>query len=141
MPQSDTQRKRIYCNSCRRETNHVVRGEYNDHHPLSDDGDYETYFAPPTELCGLRHAHSGNGMERLYACQRRSNSEHIHLRAGTRRQFTSPEGISSHPRRSSERYIERAFLAYNHGLSVLCAAGLRALIEGICADKNIPEGP
>jgi hypothetical protein len=28
-------------------------------------------------------------------------------------------------------------LAYNHGLGVLCAAGLRALIEGICADKRI----
>lgn len=27
--------------------------------------------------------------------------------------------------------------AFNGGLRVLCAAGLRALIEGICADKQI----
>jgi Domain of unknown function (DUF4145) len=32
-------------------------------------------------------------------------------------------------------------IAFNNGSYILCAGGLRALVEGICAGQNIADGP
>ena len=31
--------------------------------------------------------------------------------------------------------------AYNAGMHILCTAGLRSLVEGICADQGVKDGP
>jgi len=42
----------------------------------------------------------------------------------------------------SLRQIYREIIdCYNSGIYTLCAAGLRAIIEGICAEQNIKDGP
>ena len=42
---------------------------------------------------------------------------------------------------NSVRTIYRETIdAYNFGSHTLCAAGLRALVEGICADRNVTDG-
>jgi len=48
--------------------------------------------------------------------------------------------FSSLPRLLREIYCE-SLNCYNDNLRILCAAGLRAIIEGICSSQNIKDGP
>jgi hypothetical protein len=40
-----------------------------------------------------------------------------------------------------ERIYGEVIDCYNDNIHTLCAAGLRAIVEGICADQNIVDGP
>lgn len=49
----------------------------------------------------------------------------------------APKQYKNLPENLTRIYVE-CIKSFNTGLSLLCAAGLRALIEGICCDKSIP---
>jgi len=53
-----------------------------------------------------------------------------------KRQYIQPKRYKKIPDKLGVLYIETVE-AYNNKLFILCAAGLRALIEGICVDKKI----
>lgn len=42
---------------------------------------------------------------------------------------------------SIERIYKETIKCFNNGNHILCAAGLRAIIDGICSSKNIKDGP
>ncbi|HET6407254.1 MAG TPA: DUF4145 domain-containing protein [Chthoniobacteraceae bacterium] len=71
-------------------------------------------------------------------------------------EWDSGEEVTLYPRRSSETRQEKSFYVlphtvgriyretiscFNNGDFTLCAAGLRALIEGVCADRGVKDGP
>ena len=40
-----------------------------------------------------------------------------------------------------DRIYKEMIDSFNNGSNILCAGGLRALVEGICAEQNISDGP
>ncbi len=131
--------KRIYCNNSRQQTNHVLRGE---HSGTYGGGEEEYGF---WEQC----------VYRLWTCAGCDTGvlEDSWTDAGSLDQHGNQVYKSTyHPRRSRvdlsvkwyKQLPENLFHIYsecihsfNAGLHLLCAGGLRALIEGICQDKKV----
>ena len=130
-------RKYIFCNRCGNETNHECYSEHFRDYPNI----IETYEL--TERLGSRYwiclgCESGT-LEEYYVFDH--NSEE-----------TDEEQASYHPERSEFHVKAKSFnvlpqklktiytetlRAFNNKLEILCALGIRSLIEGICADKGI----
>ena len=128
----------FFCNECGRETPHSCHGEYS-----SYTGDYEFYsyrlyvcdkceagvlevFYTNPDICD----HTGGNWneddlqgEYLYFPERTQS---------TRR----PQEFPQAPKKLIEVYHE-IITAFNAELPRLCAIGIRALIEGICQDKQL----
>lgn len=137
LPEIPTKRY-IFCNRCGGETNHTCEGEHHRVYPDSrtidltswrlwicagcEEGTLEEYWASGVldengELLGW-----GDGLSDY--CPRRTTSD---LRA---KHFTTlPPKLKS--------IYRETLLAFNNGMALLCAVGIRALIEGICAAKRI----
>lgn len=56
------------------------------------------------------------------------------------RHYRSPLDFINAPANLDEIYTE-TIDAFNRGSYIFCAGGLRALVEGICADQNVHDGP
>jgi|SRR5215213_1322486 len=56
------------------------------------------------------------------------------------RQYRAPKQFPDAPAIIDQIYRE-TIGAFNNSALLLCAGGLRALVEGICADQNILDGP
>jgi hypothetical protein len=138
----DPQTKRkIYCNKCRQTTNHKLVGE---HHFVEDDiwdlgANIEHRFVFWI-CCGCETGtlENSEGMEgSLGEFDEHGNqlwSEQFYparARAHLPRKFFIKLG----PKRS--RIYRETIWSFNNGSLVLCTAGLRALLEGICDDKQI----
>ena len=127
---------RIYCNECRQVTHHRRFG----HHLRSDDSDSMEYVynlwvcagceAGTLEVLGGMHETFGEydadgdplWWEELYPERIKT-----HLRA---KLF-----IKLNP--NLTRIYRETIKSFNHGALILCTAGLRAVLEGICDDKQI----
>jgi hypothetical protein len=131
------EKPQIYCNYCKRETNHETKGTHE-----------KTWYDHEIEY--------GESMTyRLYVCM---GCEHAVLQVEyTSSEMIDEEGhgystVSYHPERSQHELgkkhytklkarlaalYEEAIICYNRKAMILCAAGLRALLEGICQDKKI----
>jgi hypothetical protein len=136
MTNDDTTRsKRLYCNRCRSENNHLPKASHSrtDTYP-EDYWETVTYTLLTCGGCDtgvLEVSKTGAGWESegeqhfTYAYHPPRASADHHKK--TFRKLTKPL-----------RTIYRETVdAYNGGLNILCAGGLRALIEGICSDKKI----
>jgi hypothetical protein len=135
MADEQIQRKRLYCNWCKHETNHELKGEHTG-----------TFGNP--ELGELREVLT----YRLWICmgcekgllEEEYCSEAIPDEAGVEFEYF--------PKRSQHSLIakyysklkpqlraiyQEAITCYNEKALILCTAGLRALLEGICQDRKI----
>jgi len=56
------------------------------------------------------------------------------------RQYKNPEHFSNAPENLSRLYRE-TIEAYNNESLLLCAGGLRTIVEGICVQQNVTDGP
>lgn len=130
--------KRIYCNQCKDETNHLLRGSHGRTHK-QDHGFWEeitygfwTCAGCDTATLELQYTAAGlnDGENQVYDYS-------YHPARAT--EDLSPKVFRQLPRSLAAIYRE-VIEAYNHQLVLLCGAGLRALIEGICQDKGI-SGP
>ena len=133
-----THGKRIYCNRCRSENNHLPHGSHS-----RTDADSEGFWQTVTYTlltCGgcdtgvLEISETAAGWE-IEGEQWFSYS------------YYPPRASANHHKKTFRKLPKslRAIYwetvdAYNGGLDILCASGLRALIEGICNDKKI-HGP
>lgn len=131
---------RVFCNGCKSETNHVLNAK----HERTEE--YPLWVHEPTEIerwvyrmwvCAgcdratleiqrfdwLRGSLGKPEIEYFYF-PKRKRSEH------------QPKLFKKLPEKL-ERIYKEAVHAFNEKLHILCAAGLRALIEGICADKGL----
>jgi hypothetical protein len=122
--------KLIFCNHCKNETHHICQAKY------------------------LRERHYGVEWEetwyRLWIC---AGCEDATLEISYQNSSYGDEcDTSYHPKRTEYDVADKRFIelpdklyriyretiqSFNSGLNVLCAAGLRALLEGICVDKGI----
>ncbi len=123
-------RQYIYCSYCKSETNHYCKSVHYRQYNKHDDREFWEMVS-----------------HRFWVC---AGCENCTLEKVT---INDSEGYSEFfPERSEYHITEKTFLslptkldnlyretlqAYNNGLSILCSAGLRALIEGICEDKKI----
>ncbi len=127
--------KRIYCNRCKGETTHLLRGSHSrcctEDHGFWEEFTYSLWTCAGCDTGTLELEWTAEGMY--------DGEKQIYE-------------YSYHPARASEDLSQKVFRqlpkplatiyrevvnAYNHRLHLLCAAGLRALIEGICQDKDI----
>jgi Domain of unknown function (DUF4145) len=129
----ESSKRRIYCNFCKQHTNHESKGE---HAVKWYDEDH--FFGQIL----IYHLWICSGCERGVLQQEYSNSE---MQEGE-------EEISYFPQRSQHEWFPKpysklkpklaalykeAITCYNHEALIMCAVGLRALLEGICEDKKI----
>jgi hypothetical protein len=89
------------------------------------------------------------GYEEISFCQTASYSE------SDNEEFSNYSTVTLYPKRTKEtiniksyhnlpqninRLYQETINSYNNDIMTLCAAGVRALVEGICIDKNIRGG-
>jgi hypothetical protein len=123
---------RIYCNCCKQETNHELKGEHTINFPHEYFPEmlvYRLWICMGCERGVLQEGYRNGNMqeeddeEQEYFPERSKNS-------------LVPKSYSKLKPTLSSIYKE-AIICYNGKALILCAAGLRALLEGICHDKKI----
>ena len=134
--------KYIFCNNCRRDTEHTCKGEnYRDYPNFNDDGSVSIVE---------RHGY------RLWICLgcKAGSLEDYYIFNVASGEFKDEDmwQINYYPARNELQIKSKEFKqltekltkiyretlgAYNNNLAVLCALGIRSLLEGICADKKI----
>ncbi|MFT3893312.1 MAG: DUF4145 domain-containing protein [Anaerolineales bacterium] len=147
---SDTtppKRERIACNSCNQETWHELVASHTATFPI--------YQLEETED-GLSRWHADDLVERwdIFHCL---GCDTVTIKITTKDPTDEESGYYWNflPRRNKKERIKKVFhntpthlnrlyneiiSTYNQELLVLCAGGIRALLEGICADKKIKQG-
>ena len=141
-------RKRIFCNKCRNETTHNLKGESSQ--PFYEDDPIAGPLYVETQV-HLFWICAGCGTGTL----QKFTTHDGYIEEGTGYQLrTSGSGLY-YPRRTKYDAIEKPFKkiperlnrmyretirAFNEKLYLLCAAGLRSLVEGICDERGIKSG-
>ncbi len=134
--------KRIYCNTCKGLTNHELMSTQErkssdanfEKDPLNESGQYEewTYLfwicrGCETALLQEDHVAYVKGDEQyvtVFYPRREKNSLNTKVFVQLDEKLTD--------------IYQEVITCFNNEAWILCAVGLRALLEGICADKNIP---
>lgn len=133
MAEEALKRKRIYCNYCKQETNHDLKGKH-EVKWYDDEGFFGQMLIYRLWIC--------MGCERGVLEQEYSNSEMQEYETESsyfpeRSQHDlAPKPYAKLKPKLAALYTE-AMTCYNRKALILCAAGLRALLEGICEDKRI----
>jgi hypothetical protein len=130
----------IYCNSCQQSTRHVLVAPKEYHHDSPDDnvgwwGEYRLWSCAGCDTCVMEHRYTASYMvsytadgenqiyENIYHPKRESSSRPI-------------KHFVNLPEKLNTLYSE-VVKSNNEELHLLCAVGLRSLLEGVCADKGI----
>jgi hypothetical protein len=128
-----SEKTRMYCNGCKQETNHDLKAKHN--YSWYDD---EAFFG---ECCTYRFWIC-MGCERDVLQKSSNNSEmpdgeeeHSYFPKPSR--FALPPKLYSKLKPKLAVIYKEAITCYNCEAMILCASGLRALLEGICQDKRI----
>ena len=119
--------KRIYCNRCRGETWHHLVGSHTYEMDIYT-GTYIMWVCAGCDVATMEDCFWASYME-----DEQTESIFFPNRAQNDRVDKSFMNL---PAKLRDLYSE-VVNAYNSNLKVLCAIGLRGLIEGVCADKNI----
>lgn len=131
MSEESDEKTRIYCNSCKQETNHEHKGEhkakFHDEHGFGEYLIYKLWICMGCEAGVLQRVYTNDAMDPEcdydYFPERSQNA-------------LAPKPYSKLEPALAAIYKE-AITCYNAKALILCAAGLRALLEGICQDKKI----
>ena len=138
-----TDPKKIYCNTCKHETNHILKGSHQ-----CDDVDTDIGFD------GDEHVVFSEGW--LYefwvclGCDTATMLAHYHCDNIPELDGTTyfPDRLSSSKRNAKKflhtpsslmKIYKEIISAYQQEMNLLCAIGLRALLEGICISKGIND--
>lgn len=130
MPSVPASQKQIFCNRCERVTNHVCRAEHQCFRSHNGFESEETWY-------------------RLWTC---AGCDHGLLETSYSNTGYGPEepDVEYYPKRKmlmKKRFVQlpprlrmiysETIEAFNGELRLLCAIGLRSLVEGICDDKGV----
>jgi hypothetical protein len=133
MAEEAPKKARIYCNYCKQDTNHDLKGEhtvrtYEGESGFGEMTTYRLYICMGCECGVLEQEYSNSEMQdyevELFYFPERSQ-DNLALK-----QYSKLK-----PKLAS--LYSEAIICYNRKAPILCAAGLRALLEGICHDKRI----
>jgi len=134
------EQKLIFCNRCKNETNHVLKGEHSRRFYEKEHGQLmfweevadRLWICAGCEQGTLEHCYTMDG----YVDESGNQFYESTYYPKRTQQHIPQKRFMKIPKKLDKLYAETVE-AYNNGLNILCAAGLRALIEGICVDKNI----
>jgi hypothetical protein len=124
-------RKLIFCNSCGDETNHELVISRSRRREPEGEGDVGSETTYSFWLC--LGCESGT-LEKYWTIDGIPHDERDYFPRRSRGELLT-KGFQRLPQRLRLIYGE-IIEAYNSGLHVICAAGLRALMEGICFDQE-----
>ncbi|MDA2933569.1 DUF4145 domain-containing protein [Acidobacteria bacterium AH-259-D05] len=143
MPKKKPQKQKIFCNRCKRETNHELKGE----HTYSDvevdeegailwteDQSYRFWICAGCEAATLEDFYTDSFM-----ALSGKPDQYIPKYFPKRTAGDLPQKRFRKLPKTLRPIYRQSITAYNEGLDLLCAVGLRALIEGICADRGITK--
>jgi len=125
----------IYCNHCRTKTRHVCVGSKDYHSEEDGPGEWGTYrlwTCAGCDTCTMGDNYSADYM------RDQEDEEYYESVFHPKRAHSvrSEKHFIQLPHKLKSLYKE-IITSHNESLNLLCAAGLRALIEGACADKGI----
>jgi len=127
--------KRIFCNKCQVETNHLLKGEHV-RRDYDEGGWIEILFrfwiCAGCERATLEECYTGNRV-------RDKDGQQIYFSVyrprRTKSDFTEKYFFKLPP--ILDKIYRETIRAFNEDLIVLCVTGLRALIDAVCKDKQI----
>jgi hypothetical protein len=134
--------QKIYCNTCKLWTNHDVGlthtrlvvdsdflGDSIKQPEQYEEWKYTVYICRGCDTASLQAIHTSYALDAEPVCE-------IEFYPQRERDSLTPKIFRQLNQRLTSIYRE-VITNYNHEASVLCAVGLRTLLEGICADKGI----
>lgn len=132
LKEREVDKKRLYCNWCKHETNHELKGQhaaiFNAPDEMQEVLIYRLWICMGCEKGLLEEEYlnefMGDDQEELEYFPKRS------------RNALAPKSYSKLRPELTAIYRE-ALTCYNEQAVILCTAGLRSLLEGICQDKRI----
>lgn len=130
---------RIFCSYCRRETNHAVQREYEQSHNSEDSFFRSTYQIVECKGCNTVSFREEIGGSDYYNHNTNETEPEVYLYPRRSEKTRNLKYFWNAPTSLSTLYRE-VIDAYNADMSILCAGGLRALVEGIALDKGIAGG-
>ena len=126
----------IYCNACKGSTRHVLVAsrEYDDHLRVEDGGpaawgEYRLWVCGGCDTCTMEDHYQADYLPS-------SESDSIFHPKRTSSSRPTKHFVNLPPK--LETLYSEVVRSNNEGLHLLCAAGLRSLLEGVCSDKGIP---
>jgi hypothetical protein len=122
---------RVYCNWCRQETNHESKGDYLAR--WDDVGYHETLICRLLICLGCEHAVLQEEYE--HSSMQDGDQTFRYFPERSRNELSAKPYSKLKPKLSA--IYKEALICYNGKALILCAAGLRALLEGVCQDKRI----
>jgi hypothetical protein len=138
---------KVLCQECKRPTKHLVfvSADVSGHEPYDGDPDISISWEQNYQVIQCQ------GCETLSFRQRHWFSEHEDPYLGTdghTEQLYPKRDVNTLTARDFQslpktihRIYKESIESCNNDCFVLCAAGLRALVEGICANQSISDGP
>ncbi len=134
--QEKPSRKRLFCNTCQGDTHHALCGQHQRHY-YEDDGHYWEETAYRLWTCA--GCDTGTLEIAWTSAAMRGPEEQLYDYTYAPRRTTSALAVRRFRQIPNALKViyEEVIHAFNAGLPLLSAAGLRAPIEGICADKGL----
>lgn len=146
------QKHKVFCAQCKRETNHIVLqsvdcdGEEvfvykNDtHDTINWSNNYQIIQCQGCDAISFRHVSWFSEAQQQVGPDEWDDGSSTRLypkRSDKTRPVKDYYDVPNTLRRIYRETLE----CFNNDALTLCAAGLRAIIEGICADKKVSDGP
>jgi len=131
----------IYCNYCRTRTRHVLVGSHSYDHAEEANaewGDYRLWKCAGCDTGTMEDHYPSDYANALEGGQAEADGNFYQsLYHPKRAHSTRPRKYFTHLPAKLRTLYDEVLASLNEGLPLLCAAGLRALVEGVCADKGI----
>lgn len=138
-PDNAMSNKYIFCNKCKNDTNHVLHAEHFRDYPNYFDGvlafvervGFRFWICAGCDSATLEEYYNVDITNEDYGSM--EDSKYFPVRTSL---HVEDKQFRQLPKKLNQIYRE-TLRAFNNDLTVLCALGIRALIEGICADKGV----
>ena len=146
------QKIKVFCSQCSLLTNHEVMQSVDvAGNQVISYGGYEEYGIAWKNAYQIIRCQGCDSI--TFRHEHWSSEEEIQI---AENEWENGETVQLYPERSIDSRIEKEFSnlphllreiyhesvnCYNNNLRILCAAGLRAIIEGICSSQKITDGP
>lgn len=136
MGEDNQETKLIFCNTCKVWTNHVLRARYARPHLNFDEGYVSENYENRASIW------SCSGCDEVTFERQKLSAGEEELGDYLPRQQEDSIQTKFFKNMGSEltRVYGEVVTCFNEGCLVLCAAGLRAMVEQVCRDKGLTEG-
>ena len=140
---------RTYCNTCGQDINHQVLMDYYEHGTVILDSDFDIRHGKIDYTAHYNDDYqivkcSGCDTVSYRSCKFFSEYRDFENDETWEERFPAPQKRTKkdfkHLPPILKNIYQEVIVIYNHDGFILCAAGIRALLEGVCKDKGITDG-